>query len=83
MLQGALDLKLDEETSQKLVARTLKASALLSENKNFIDLIEKIASPGGTTHAALDSFKKADFDKIVGDAIKAAKNRAKELSKGK
>ena len=43
------------------------------------DFVNKVASKGGTTEAALKVFKKRNLEAIVKQAVKAAKDRSKEL----
>lgn len=83
MLKTARKLKLDENTSRKLVSQTFLASALLSQEADYQELIAKIASKNGTTEAALKVFKKEKFNVIVEKAIKAAHQRAQEISNKK
>ncbi len=45
------------------------------------ELIRIVASPGGTTEAALKRFAAANFSGIVADAVKAAANRSRELGR--
>lgn len=45
------------------------------------ELIRIVASPGGTTEAALRSFAEAGFPAIVGQAIHAAAQRSRELGR--
>ena len=40
-----------------------------------------VSSPGGTTLAALDVCEKNGFRKTVSDALKAAQERSRQLSK--
>lgn len=83
MIAAGKELGFDEETSQKLTLRTLLGSALLLEKdeRSPETLRDAVCSPGGTTLAALEVFKNADFRKTVKDALFAAENRSKELSK--
>ena len=67
--------------SKKLVGKTLLASALLSQNGDYGELVQKVASKGGTTESALKVFKKRNFDKIILEAVSGAYKRAKELSR--
>ncbi len=46
------------------------------------ELIRMVASPGGTTEAALSRFAAADFSAIVADAVSAAADRSRELGRG-
>jgi pyrroline-5-carboxylate reductase len=45
-------------------------------------LIERVASKGGTTEAALKVFQKQGIGKIIQDAVKAAYQRSKAISRG-
>ena len=45
------------------------------------ELIKMVASPGGTTLAALNSFERDDFEGAVSRAMKACTDRAFELGK--
>ena len=51
-----------------------------SSEKSLEELIAAVSSKGGTTVAALDSFRKDDFEGSVLRAVDAAVRRAKELS---
>jgi pyrroline-5-carboxylate reductase len=39
-----------------------------------------VTSPHGTTEAALEVFAARDFQKLVADAVTAARDRSRELS---
>ena len=45
------------------------------------ELIQMVASPGGTTLAALNSFSDDDFEKVIDNAMMACTTRAGELAK--
>ncbi len=45
------------------------------------EMIRIVASPGGTTEAALKRFAAANFSGIVADAVKAAADRSRELGR--
>jgi pyrroline-5-carboxylate reductase len=53
---------------------------LATSGKNATTLRENETSPNGTTYAALQSFAASDLDKIVANAMKAARDRSIELS---
>lgn len=72
---------LTKNESRKLVEKTFSASATLGKAGDYSALVKKVASKGGTTEAALEVFRKRNFDKIVSEAVRAAYQRAKELSK--
>lgn len=75
-------LGLNPEVALKMAVQTMKgASALVSEKSNIDELIQRVASKGGTTEAGLTVFKKAKIDKIWKNAVRAGYKRAKELSK--
>lgn len=84
MIEGAVNLGLDQKLAQKLVTRTIYGSAkmALSPSQDLENLISSVASKGGTTEAALEVLHKNNqFKKVIFDAIKAANNRSQELSK--
>lgn len=72
-----------------------KSEAELMVNQTFIgavhlhnqydltcnEWIEKVASKGGTTEAALRSFKADNLSDKIADGLQAALNRANELGK--
>jgi pyrroline-5-carboxylate reductase len=45
------------------------------------ELIRIVASPGGTTEAALRKFAESGFSDIVADALHAAAERSRELGR--
>ena len=51
------------------------------QKEDAATLRARVTSKGGTTQAAMDVFKKKDFEKVFKTALSAAKRRAKELSK--
>ena len=64
-----------------MVIQTMKgANALISEKSDLDQLIQRVASKGGTTEAALKIFKEEDIHKIWRKAINAAYKRASELA---
>lgn len=78
---SAKNLGLTSEQARLLVRKTFSASAALSENGNYQELIDRVASKKGTTEAALKVFDKYHLNKIVSNAVQAAYKRAGELSK--
>ncbi len=84
MIEAAIELGLDKKSAEKLVEQTIYGSAKMAllSNQDLEDLIESVASKGGTTEAALQVLQENNqFKKIIFDAVKAANKRAKELSK--
>jgi pyrroline-5-carboxylate reductase len=80
LIKASEKLGLTEKESKILVKKTFLASAILGKDSDYSTLIEKIASKGGTTEAALKILKNKNFDKIVSEAVFGAYKRAKELS---
>ncbi len=59
------------------------AEHLMRESKrDAAELIRAVASPGGTTEAALRRFAEHGFSDIVAAAIHAATDRSRELGRG-
>lgn len=82
MINSAIELGLEKRVAEALVYGTFFGSAMLlmQTGESPGKLRESITSPGGTTEAALKSLKKGKFDKLVLDAVLAAKKRSEELS---
>jgi len=78
----AIALGFTEKKAKKIVRSTFLGAAKLFEEGELCssELIEKISSKGGTTEAALGSLEEAEFDRIIGDAVQSAFDRAKELN---
>ena len=51
-----------------------------SNGENLEELVESVASKGGTTEAALQKLDEKGFKKIFSEAVDAGIKRAKELS---
>ena len=81
-IQAAKKLGFSKDEATLMVIQTLKgASALIDKKSDVKTLVSHVASKGGTTEAALNVFTKEKMDSIWEQAIKAAYERAKELSK--
>ncbi|WP_047551073.1 pyrroline-5-carboxylate reductase [Psychroserpens sp. Hel_I_66] len=85
MLEAALQMGFSDYDSKVLVSSTFEgAIALFNENdispKSWID---KVASKGGTTQAAIDSMEDNNIKTLIKDAAYAAFDRAVELGKEK
>ncbi|HLH75847.1 MAG TPA: pyrroline-5-carboxylate reductase [Candidatus Binataceae bacterium] len=60
------------------------AEAQMRQSKLAPDeLIRMVASPGGTTEAALRAFEQGNFVQVVGHAVKAAATRSRELGRSR
>ncbi len=85
LIEAAYEMGMKVDIAKKLVYQTAFGSGKVmgqSEEDPEI-LIERVASKGGTTEAALKVFQKQGFGKIIQDAVKAAHKRSKEISQGK
>lgn len=86
MITAAQKLGLAENTASQLVLQTAKGAALLAESsapegQTPAILRQKVTSPGGTTAAAIKVFEDRGFQEIVTQALAAARDRARELSR--
>ena len=85
MIGAACALGLSSDLAKTLVLQTAKGAALLAEradagNETPADLIRKVATPGGTTEAALATFNNGDLGGLINAALKQAYTRSQELS---
>ena len=81
-VDSAQKLGFKKEEAHKMVLQTLRGvNALADKNTDFKELIDQIASRGGTTEIALKVFKASKLDKIWAKAVVGAYKRATQLSK--
>ena len=85
MIEAAVSLGLPEETAKTLVIQTARGAALLAsqaagDNQTPGDLARKVATPGGTTEAALNALGEGGFGGLVEGAIRKAHLRTQTLS---
>jgi pyrroline-5-carboxylate reductase len=71
---------MSKKDSAKMARQAALASALLAENEPAGKLRAAVTSKGGTTEAAILILEKSEIRKIFASALKAAQNRARELS---
>ena len=83
LIKAAVSLGLKKDLAADLIKATFAGSVnlLLKENIDPAALRAKVTSKGGTTHAALKVFMDRKIDEIIEQALKAAKKRAKALSR--
>jgi pyrroline-5-carboxylate reductase len=69
------------DVATRLALQTVVGTAVLMRETNRTpeEIIETVASPGGTTVAALEQLDEHGFDRSVSAAVDAAVRRAKEL----
>ncbi|HCC34982.1 MAG TPA: pyrroline-5-carboxylate reductase [Ruminococcaceae bacterium] len=73
---------LSAQTAMQLFTSTLIGSAkMIQQYGNCGKLIEMVASPNGTTEAALNHMQENGFEPLVKSAVQACLRRAEELSK--
>jgi len=85
MIKAAGDLGLSAEIAKILVLQTAKGAALLAAERDKFgespaELRRKVTSPGGTTEAALKVFAAREFGQVIAQALRAARDRSRELS---
>jgi pyrroline-5-carboxylate reductase len=81
LIEAGVKQGLTIEQSKALVMQTAKGSVKLAEDNSLTDLMKNVASPKGTTEAALEVLTRDhDFADIIGEAVEKAVERAKELS---
>ncbi len=82
MIDAGVQLGLEESVASMLVKQTMLGSFHLMNQspKSLDELIKAVASKGGTTEAAFRKLEEAHFGETFVEAIKIARNRARELS---
>jgi pyrroline-5-carboxylate reductase len=83
MMQAARQMGFTESEAELLVVQTFTGAVDLYNKSNFscTEWIQRVASRGGTTEAALNSFKINTLHQDIIDGAIAALNRAAELGK--
>ena len=83
MLEAALKMGFYDDDSKKLVSSTFEGAIELFNQNNISpkSWIDKVASKGGTTQAAIDSMDDNNVKQLIQDAAYAAFDRAIELGK--
>lgn len=82
MLEASVEQGISADDALPLILKTIKGSITMIEKADCsIDtLISNVASPNGTTLAALNSFQADDFVGTVSRAMEACTKRANEIS---
>ncbi len=82
MLDAAEQQGIDRNVALPLILKTIKGSVTMIEKSSdtLETLISNVASPNGTTLAALNSFEKDDFCGTVARAMDACTKRANEIT---
>lgn len=80
-IDAAQNLGFSREDATAMATQTMKGSnALIDEKTDLSQLIQRVASKGGTTEAALKVFEAHGNDQMWKNAVRVAYERAKELS---
>lgn len=84
LIEAAYEMGMKVEVAKKIVYQTAFGSGkvIIQSQEDPEVLIDRVASKGGTTEAALKVFQKQGLGKIIQDAVKAAYKRSKEISRG-
>jgi len=84
MIEAGKEMGFSEAVSGLLVKQTMLGAYHLinTADKSLDELINAVASKGGTTEAALRAFEQGHLAETLTTGIKAAQVRATELSKG-
>lgn len=82
-INAAKVLGLNQNQSERLVLSTLCGAAEMvkTSSQSIDNLIDNVCSKGGTTIEGVTVLNKNGFEQIIKDCVKAAYNRAEELSK--
>lgn len=83
LVEGAVKLGLSENTAKQIAIQTVLGSAFLAQSseQDLQTLIENVTSKGGTTEKAREKFTEHNFQNIIMEAMQAAYQQAKKLSK--
>lgn len=84
MIEAAKELGLDDKTGRELVLKTMFGTADLLKftKQDPVELRGKVTSKGGTTEAAIASMESKGVKAAIKDALKAARDRSIEISRG-
>ena len=83
MTRAGVETGLSLEESRALAVQTAVGSGKMLESADVdvSELRRRVTSPGGTTEAALSHMQRSGLDRIVIDAIRAARDRGRELGR--
>jgi pyrroline-5-carboxylate reductase len=82
LIDAGMAQGLTRDQAWTLVVETIRgAGEMLAQGDDPADLIRAVASPGGTTVAALEAFEKAGLVEALAAGVEAAARRAEELGR--
>lgn len=81
MTAGSIDLGVPPDVARQLVIQTVLGAATMAAQPgaDAAALRQQVTSPGGTTAAALAVFDEGDLVGLVARAMRAARDRGREL----
>ena len=81
MIKAAIAFGIAEDIATAFVLQTFNGATALANNSSLscAQLRKTVTSTGGTTAAAIEVFERYNFEVIVGEAMKAAYERAQQL----
>jgi pyrroline-5-carboxylate reductase len=81
MINSAIEMGFDQTEAELLVEQTFLGAVHLLNINNLTcqEWINKVASRGGTTEAAINNFSESHLEKYINQGLKAAFKRAQEL----
>ncbi|MBS9779873.1 MAG: pyrroline-5-carboxylate reductase [Moraxellaceae bacterium] len=82
MINAGVELGLTKEQATQLTLQTAfgSASMAISSEDSPTVLRQKVTSPNGTTHEAIESFKANGLDKLIAKGMQACDNRSREMA---
>ncbi|WP_236970437.1 pyrroline-5-carboxylate reductase [Membranihabitans marinus] len=83
MMKAAEDMGFSKENASEIVAQTFDGAVTLFKENTITpaEWMQRVASKGGTTEAALNTLKNDNVSELIQKAAFAAFNRAEELGK--
>lgn len=84
LADAAINEGIPDELAIRMALQTIRGAeqVMRTSKQSVAELIRIVASPGGTTEAALRRFAEAGFSDIVASALHAATARSRELGRG-
>ena len=81
LVEAGVNIGFSRTVAEELVYTTVKGSVdyAMNSSKNLSELRTQVASPGGTTEAALRCLESREFCTIVSDAVSTAYRRSIDL----
>ena len=83
VIEAAKEDGFDAAAAKKLIAQTMiGAGRMMVDSEDAPEILrQRVTSKGGTTQKAIEEMDSKDMKKIIKDAVKAARQRSKELGR--